>query len=206
VHIHTALQPTHQQLAQRYLQRDLLLGLLIAFVVFFIMRGFIFRRYDPAENLIALVASSAFSALIFTAVIGFVTRSAYRNLFDVAYNSRARVDQVRRVQVSLPYHIAFDRCMDALSVLGNHHVLLQDRSQGRIEAVRVTTLMWQVLWASQGERISIRLGSDKEGVTEIEVASRSPMSTAVFGAGKHKKNVERIINFLTSVERNGTTK
>ena len=128
--------------------------------------------------------------------MGFVIRKAYRNLFDIHYDKRSSADKTVRLTVRLPYHLAFDRCLAALPGLGECHVLIADMEQGIIEAVRIPRPYWKVLAGSCGERISIRLGANRRGITEVEITSRAPMTRMIFDMGQNEKNARNISTFL----------
>ncbi|HYO49964.1 MAG TPA: hypothetical protein VEW94_08940, partial [Chloroflexia bacterium] len=120
---------------------------------------------------------------------------AYRNLFDVDYVKHSGIDYVRVLEVPLPYHVAFGRCESALSALGNPHILLKDPAQGRIEAAVTPNSIRQAL-LEYGTRISIKLGSNQPEATVLEIASRAPLSTQIFGHGRNVKKVERVVAYL----------
>ena len=148
---------------------------------------------DRLPDLVGSLLSGTVSAGLGT---GFVIHRAYRNLFDVNYDERSSTDKTVRLTIRLPYHAAFDRCLAALLVLGECHLLSADTEQGRIEAVRIPRPYWKVLAGSCGERISIRLGSDRRGRTEIQVTSRAPMTRIIFDTGQNERNVRDISGFL----------
>jgi hypothetical protein len=129
--------------------------------------------------------------------VGIVAYFAYRNLLDPNYSGGSSVDRSYRLTLSLPYPLAFQRCLESLSVFGRQSVLLvADPAQGRIEAALVPRPIWRTFINSWGWRIDIRLGSDQEGTTEVVVTSKAPLTGALFGSGANERNVKRVAGFL----------
>lgn len=147
---------------------------------------------DLGDPLIRAIAPSVGAAIVI--LIG--EYIVFRNRLDPGYGSPSSVDRGRYLTLQLPYHLAFERCLASLSVFGNQCIVLEDRVNGRIEAALVPEPVWRYVFKGQGSRISFRLGSNQEGVTQIVVMSKSGRSTAIFGVGNHEKNVECVAAFL----------
>jgi hypothetical protein len=167
----------------------------IGFLVTFTLSPLFIESRSLPDNLQALLLHSAIIGLSISIGGGIPIYFAYRNLFDVDYVKLSGIDYVRVLEVPLPYHAAFERCESALSTLGNPHILLKDPAQGRIEAAVTPNSIRQAL-VQFGTRISIKLGSDQPEATVLEIASRAPLSTQIFGHRTNIKNVERIVAYL----------
>jgi hypothetical protein len=128
----------------------------------------------------------------------FPTYRAYSNLLDPTYEGSSRVDQVRHITLYLPYHAAFQLCLDSLVLFNSYRVLVANPTQGRIEAAIVPEPFWKSLFNGSGLRISFRLGSDQEGMTYVIVASKASLGTTRIDFGFNKKNVSRILAFFES--------
>lgn len=120
---------------------------------------------------------------------------SYRNLLDPDYEKSSSVDRACRLTLSLPYHQAFQRCLDSLSIFGSVRILVADARQGRIEAALFVEPLWKLLYKIPS-RISFRLASNQEGITKVEVRSRSPLPTVFIDFSGHKRNLQRIAAFL----------
>ena len=156
----------------------------------------IFLPFVRRDRLPGLLGSLLSGTVYSVAGAGIIVRRGYRNLFDLNYGKRSPVDKTVQLTVRLPYDVAFDRCLDALPGTGTCYILLAYREQGVIEAVRIPQPYWKALAGSYGERISIRLGSDRRGITEVQVTSRAPLSIMVFDMGQNERNVMNISAFL----------
>jgi len=120
---------------------------------------------------------------------------AFRNLYDPEYSQASAVDRFAYIDVQLPYQQAFDCCLASLNSLGKPTILLENRVNGRIEAV-VKPARWLGSWRSWGQRVSFRVGSDQEGSTKVLVTSRIPLPGTITGVDTNKRNVEGIATFL----------
>ncbi len=123
------------------------------------------------------------------------TYQSYRNLLNPDYQSSSRVDCTEYMTLSLPYHLAFQLCLDSLYVFGNQHILIEDRAHERIEVALLPEPLWKNLLKSNS-RISFRLGSSEEGITKVMITSKASLSTARIDFGQNERNVRRIRAFL----------
>jgi hypothetical protein len=131
-----------------------------------------------------------------TLCVGVFSYIAFRNLFDPAYQRTSSVDRMSYLTLKLPYHVAFDKCLDSLHVVGKPTILVESRARGVIDAAVPSSPIWKLVFQGYGARIRFQLGSDRRGETELKIASRSPLSTARFGSRHHERNVRRIAAFL----------
>ncbi len=185
-----------RELAWLYTVRLVAFLVPLVFLPLMVVMSLVFRSEMIPDRLPELLDSFLISALAAGLGVGFVVRIGYRNLFDVNYAGQSSIDQTVRVIVELPYHAAFEKCLAALPALGSCHILMADRSRGIIEVVRIPKPFWKSVFGSYGGRISIRLGSDTEGVTVAQIKSRAPLSAAIFGTKQHERNVSSISDFL----------
>jgi hypothetical protein len=155
-----------------------------------------FISYVRPDRLLGLAGSLLSGTVYAIAGAGIIVRRGYRNLFDINYSKRSAVDKTAQLTIHLPYDEAFDRCLYALPSTGTCYILLADREQGIIEAARIPQPYWKSLMGSYGERISIRLGSNRRAITAVEVTSRAPLSIMKFDMGQNERNVSNISVFL----------
>jgi hypothetical protein len=127
--------------------------------------------------------------------VAFPTYRSYRNLLNPEYNKSSSVDRAYKLTLNLPYQQAYQRCLESLSAFGNVRILIADIAHDRIGAALIPEPFWRNLFKTSA-RISFRLGSNQEGITEVEVVSRAPLSTAVFDFSGHQRNLRRISAFL----------
>lgn len=162
--------------------------------------------YLPLILLLSLIANAflGVSGIIgIGAAIGTLipTYFAFRNLFNPNYQRSSSVDQTDYLTIHLPYHLAFQRCLDSLDAVGEPTVLVQDRTQGIIDAALLSKPLWRQLLIGLGARVQFRLGSDHEGTTVIRVTSRAPLSTHIFDFGVHRRNLNSIRLCLENTAR-----
>src|SRR5688572_22208569 len=112
-------------------------------------------RFRLPADLGSLLIHFLLIATTWVLVMGFVAFSAYRKLFNPAYDKGFTVGRHRRFAVALSYEDAFERCLASLSVLEKNYILLQDRQQGRIELAVVPSTIWRQLVSAFGAKITI---------------------------------------------------
>lgn len=127
---------------------------------------------------------------------GVMAYIAFRNLFDPTYHRSSTVDHITYLTLQLPYHVAFQRCLDSLRVVGNPIILVESETRGVIDAAVLPGPFWKRLFLSYGDRVQFQLGSDTKGESLVKITSRSPLPHTIFDFGHQERNVRRLAHFL----------
>jgi hypothetical protein len=105
------------------------------------------------------------------------------------YQSSSFIDQVRQLQLPVPYPDAFDLCRNSLSSLKNTVLLFEDRRNGIIEACVLPSLL------RYGVRISYHLTS-QNNITHITLNVKNPVPWILIDNGITKRRADTLTTYL----------
>ena len=102
------------------------------------------------------------------------------------------VHHVRNIELNLPYDMAFNLCLESLSLIKNCKVQNEDRAQGKILGKAGMT------WKTFGDIISFEVSKNANNGIKVEVSSRPAVRTTLIDYGKNLENVDKIIGFFNT--------
>ena len=136
-----------------------------------------------------LISGTIFGFVMFI-ILGFLHSRAVEKIAGDRSEGSMETNQVRNIELQLPYDRSFDLCIKSLGLISRCRIEEEDRSQGKILASS------SINWKTWGDTISFDITGISNERTAVKISSRPTSWSTLVDYGKNLENVKTIVSFL----------